>query len=139
MTRLRRILVAAAMLASACGVGAQSTPEGRLSPDDVQAVFETLFYRGCQRQVGGLLQTLERDVPSLKADRDTQSRICSCTVKLLMESARMKAVFELPPDKLRVIESDPDVGAYVKAKTVVSLFQCTGHVYDQQLDPRSKP
>jgi hypothetical protein len=127
----------ALLLFAALGVvQAQESPPSQLRSDDVQAVFETLLYRGCQRQVGPLLQGFEREIPSLRSDQDTQNRICACTVKVASDGPRMKMVFELSPDKLKVIANDPEVMEYLKAKTATSLLQCTGFAYDQILDPR---
>lgn len=136
-----RPVLALLPLALATGAGAatgQSPPPAGLQPGDVQAVFETLLYRGCQRQVGTLLQAMERELPSLTADEAMRQRICGCTVKAAATGPRMKAVFDLPPDQLRTIGDDPEVMEYLKAKTAVSLLRCTGHAFDQMLDPAPK-
>ena len=146
MALFRQARGCCAALALACGMApaiaqesqpAAPPPRG-LGAGDVQAVFETLLYRGCQRQIRSVLDMFEREIRALKSDQVVENRVCGCTVKVAGDGPKMKKVFEMPVEKLRDMNSDPEVMEYIKAKTAIAMLQCTGFVYDQMLDPKAR-
>jgi hypothetical protein len=106
---------------------------------DVQAVFETLLYRGCERQIKPVLEGFVKEIAIPGMDDAMNRRICGCTVRIASNGPRMKSIFESPPERLKDIASDKDVSDYVKAKTASALFQCMGFAIDSLVDPKPKP
>lgn len=105
---------------------------------DIEAVFEKAFLTSCQGQVKPMLARFNRDakVAIVRVDATAENEICGCTVNMAMKAPGMKAIFQLPPEKLKNMDDDPKVGGYMVAKVVATMLQCTGHYIDAQLDPR---
>lgn len=116
-------------------IAADNSP-AQVSPDDMQAIFQTLIYRNCQKQIKPMLDKFMGEISLNNTDESIEKRICACTTNVASKGQRMKAIFALPPDKLRDLSSDNENSAYIKGKLVSSMLQCVGYHIDMMIDPK---
>lgn len=142
MTKYRRYFCFAKffgllLLAPYCSLAsANDGPPSKLSAGDVQAVFETLLYRGCQQQVKQMLAPFDKEFPQLATDESAQKKICGCSVGVASTGQKMKKIYELPPEQLKDMTTDPQIMSYLKAKVASSLLLCVGYTMDNMIDPK---
>lgn len=134
-------LIGAALFAVMIGqASANEQAPKKLEPGDVQAIFEVVISRMCEREVVPLLEKFAKDIDlkEVASDATAPKRICSCTARAASEGPRMKAVYERPAEQFKELSSDAETQRLLKGKVAAGLLQCTGIYLDRLVDPRPK-
>lgn len=135
---LKALALAALLASQTTAALAADAPEPALRQEDLQAVFQLLINRECQRNIKQLVDKVRNELSQTMVDENTENRICSCTANVVSNGQRMKAVYQLPPERLKTINADPEFAAYLKGKSMASVLLCTGYYFDSLLDPKPK-